>query len=77
MKVQFEDQLTQKDEKIGDLEERFEGIEDQLTRKDQVISQLTTTVNEMKTHFQVIFLYLPKVIKVNSKSICLLLEIEY
>ena len=53
MKVQFEDQLTRKDEKIGDLEERFEGIEDQLTRKDQVISQLTTTVNEMKTKLQV------------------------
>ena len=53
MKVQFEDQLTRKNEKIGHLKERLENVENQLMQKDQVINQLTTTVNEMKTKLQV------------------------
>ena len=47
MKVQFEDQLTQKDERIGGLEERFEGVEDQLRQRDLVINHLMYVANRM------------------------------
>ena len=48
MKVQFEDQLTQKDERIGGLEERFEGVEDQLRQRDLVINHLMYVANRME-----------------------------
>ena len=52
MRAQFDDQLTEKDEKIGDLEERVERVEDQLTQKDQIINQLNNTIAEMKGRFK-------------------------
>ena len=48
MKVQFEDQLRQKDEKIGGLEERFEGVEDQRRQRDLVINHLMYVANRME-----------------------------
>ena len=77
MKVHFQDQITLKDEKIGGLEERFEGVEDQLTLKDQQINQLmTNTVNDMKAQIQVKIRIISKVINVKSKPICLLQDFQ-
>ena len=78
MKVNFQDQITIKDKKIGGLEERFEGVEDQLTLKDQQINQLmTNTVNDMKAQIQVKIRIISKVINVKSKPICLLQDFQY